>query len=202
MRRVTLGLTLPLVGRAAQTREAAGVGWLRKQITDENDRHSVICLPSSGLRHPLDLTPPHKGAHKGEGRSGLKASRGSGQRSRMRPARTSINHCEANERIAACPVGVMGGSKTASQFKSAAPQSKDINGRVCRQYPGAAAGRIALLTSPGRVSLPRYGSRVGLRIVLFEACSAFTRVTACTLALSSPYIVTRYPKASATSLPP
>ena len=29
-----------------------------------------------------------------------------------------------------------------------------------------------------------------LRIVLFEACSAFTRVTACTLTLSS-YIVTR-----------
>src|SRR6266403_234368 len=71
----------------------------------------------------------------------------------------------------------------------------------CRQYPGAAAGRIALLTSPSRISLPRNGSRVGLRIVLFEACSAFTRVTACTLALS-PYIVTRYPKASATSLPP
>ena len=43
--------------------------------------------------------------------------------------------------------------------------------------------------------------RVGLRIVLFEACSAFTRVTACTLALP-PYIVARYPKASATSLPP
>src|SRR5207253_3279640 len=54
---------------------------------------------------------------------------------------------------------------------------------------------------PNRVSLPRYGSRVGLCIVLFEACSAFTRVTACTLALS-PYIVTRYPKASATSSPP
>jgi hypothetical protein len=34
------------------------------------------------------------------------------------------------------------------------------------------------------VSLPRYGCRVGLRIVLFEVCSAFTRVTACTLALS------------------
>jgi hypothetical protein len=34
------------------------------------------------------------------------------------------------------------------------------------------------------VSLPRYGSRVGLRIGLFEACSAFTRVTACTLARS------------------
>ena len=71
----------------------------------------------------------------------------------------------------------------------------------CRQYPGAAAERLALLTSPSRISLPRYGSQVGLRIVLFEACSAFTRVTACTLALS-PYIVTRYPKASATSLPP
>jgi hypothetical protein len=71
----------------------------------------------------------------------------------------------------------------------------------CRHYPGAATGRIASLSSPSRVSLPRYGSRVGLRIVLFEACSAFTRVTACTLALP-PYIVARYPKASATSLPP
>ena len=71
----------------------------------------------------------------------------------------------------------------------------------CRHYPGAATGRIASLSSPSRVSLPRYGSRVGLRIVRFEACSAFTRVTACTLALS-PYFVTRYPKASATSLPP
>src|SRR5712692_1776390 len=38
--------------------------------------------------------------------------------------------------------------------------------------------------SPGRISLPRYGSRVGLHIVLFEACSAFTRVAACTLVLS------------------
>jgi len=33
------------------------------------------------------------------------------------------------------------------------------------------------------VSLPRKGHRVGLRIGIFEACSAFTRVTACTLAL-------------------
>jgi hypothetical protein len=30
--------------------------------------------------------------------------------------------------------------------------------------------------SPRRISLPRKGCRVGLRIVLFEACSAFTRV--------------------------
>jgi hypothetical protein len=71
----------------------------------------------------------------------------------------------------------------------------------CRHYPGAVSGRTASLTSPSRVSLPRKGHRVGLRVVLFEACSAFTRVTACTLALS-PYIVTRYPKASATSFPP
>src|SRR5208282_5109843 len=38
--------------------------------------------------------------------------------------------------------------------------------------------------SPSRINLPRKGCRVGLRIVLFEACSAFTHVTACTLALS------------------
>src|SRR5215510_7281206 len=41
-----------------------------------------------------------------------------------------------------------------------------------------------LQNQPSRISLPRKGCRVGLRIVLFEACSAFTRVTACTLALS------------------
>jgi hypothetical protein len=45
--------------------------------------------------------------------------------------------------------------------------------------------------SPSRISLPRYGSQVGLRVDVFEACSAFTRVTACTLALS-PYFVTRF----------
>src|SRR5450432_1214121 len=38
--------------------------------------------------------------------------------------------------------------------------------------------------SPSRINLPRKGRRVGLRIVLFEACSAFTHVAACTLALS------------------
>src|SRR4030088_3279973 len=55
--------------------------------------------------------------------------------------------------------------------------------------------------SPSRVSLPRKGHRVGLHIDLFEACSAFTRVAACTLA-RSPYFVTRYPKASDISSPP
>src|ERR1700730_16849550 len=55
--------------------------------------------------------------------------------------------------------------------------------------------------TPSRVSLPRKGHRVGLHIVLFEACSAFTRVAACTLA-RSPYFVTRYPNPSDISAPP
>ena len=54
----------------------------------------------------------------------------------------------------------------------------------CRHYPGAASGRIVFAQSPNRVSLPRKGCRVGLRIVLFEICPAFTFVAACTLALS------------------
>ena len=43
----------------------------------------------------------------------------------------------------------------------------------CRHYPGAAAGRTLRSASPSRTSLPRKGGRVGLRIVLFEACSAY-----------------------------
>src|SRR5271169_3666332 len=53
-----------------------------------------------------------------------------------------------------------------------------------RHYPGAASGRIASLISSRRISLPRKGCRVGLRIVLYEDCPAFTRVAACTFALS------------------
>src|SRR5215469_13702377 len=45
------------------------------------------------------------------------------------------------------------------------------------------------LISPSCISLPRFHCRVDLHIVLFEVCSAFTRVAACTLA-QSPYIVT------------
>src|SRR6516165_7887575 len=40
------------------------------------------------------------------------------------------------------------------------------------------------LILPDHISLPRFGGRVGLHIDLFEACSAFTRVAACTLARS------------------
>jgi hypothetical protein len=43
---------------------------------------------------------------------------------------------------------------------------------------------IGWAISTANRSLPRKGCRVGLRIVLFEACSAFTHVAACTLALS------------------
>src|SRR5262249_10514313 len=50
--------------------------------------------------------------------------------------------------------------------------------------PAQRLGVLLRSFTPSRVSLPRKGCRVGLRIVLFEACSAFTRVTACTLALS------------------
>src|SRR6201986_5026110 len=54
----------------------------------------------------------------------------------------------------------------------------------CRHYPGAADGVRVARKSPIRVSLPRFHFRVGLHIDLFENCSAFTRVAACTLARS------------------
>src|SRR6266511_499106 len=55
---------------------------------------------------------------------------------------------------------------------------------LSRATPSAAPERITSLISSRRISLPRKGCRVDLRIVLFEDCSAFTRVAACTLALS------------------
>ena len=70
----------------------------------------------------------------------------------------------------------------------------------CRHYPGAAAGRIASLVHPAVSAFPE-------RVVGSACASSFSRlarrslVTACTLALS-PYFVTRYPKASASSSPP
>src|SRR6516165_3469321 len=50
--------------------------------------------------------------------------------------------------------------------------------------PRCSSRASSSLISPRRVSLPRKGRRVGLHIDLFEDCSAFTRVAACTLALS------------------
>ena len=43
---------------------------------------------------------------------------------------------------------------------------------------------LTSLASPSNDSLPRIPGRVGFRITLFEACSAFTHVTACMLAKS------------------
>jgi hypothetical protein len=45
----------------------------------------------------------------------------------------------------------------------------------CHHYPGAATGDT-LRPFPSRISLPRNGCRVDLRIDLFEACSVFTHV--------------------------
>src|SRR5271157_5385281 len=50
--------------------------------------------------------------------------------------------------------------------------------------PRRSHGRYCIAHPSRGISLPRKGDRVGLRIVFFEAYSAFTRVTACTLALS------------------
>src|SRR5437879_1425890 len=49
--------------------------------------------------------------------------------------------------------------------------------------PRCSGWAYSSLVQPGRISLPRYGSRVGLHSVLFEACPALTRVAACRLAL-------------------
>src|SRR5262245_50154778 len=50
--------------------------------------------------------------------------------------------------------------------------------------PRCSSWAYSSLISPNRVSLPQKGRRVVLHIDIFEACSAFTRVAACTLALS------------------
>ena len=71
----------------------------------------------------------------------------------------------------------------------------------CRHYPGTATGGTASLIPTRGISLPCKGRQVGLCIDLFEACSAFTRVTACTLA-QPPNRGSLYPKASDISSPP
>ena len=58
----------------------------------------------------------------------------------------------------------------------------------CRHYPGTATAGATSLLPPSHISLPRIGGRVGLCNDLFEDCSAFTRVTACTLA-ESPNVI-------------
>ena len=67
--------------------------------------------------------------------------------------------------------------------------------------PAQRLGGLLRSLHPAVSAFPDMAVGSACALSFFEACSAFTRVTACTLALS-PYIVTRYPKASATSLPP
>jgi hypothetical protein len=55
---------------------------------------------------------------------------------------------------------------------------------VLPPLPRCSGWALSSLFSPSRNSLPRKRRRVGLHIVLFEACSAFTRVAARTLAQS------------------
>src|ERR1700693_1821985 len=68
-----------------------------------------------------------------------------------------------------------------------------------RQYPGRSDGIYSLVRFHQLRPSPKPG-RVGSCITLFEACSAFTHVTACMLAKSPMRPST--PKASAASLPP
>src|SRR5262252_4452059 len=53
-----------------------------------------------------------------------------------------------------------------------------------RQYPGAAAGRNPRSSHPAVSAFPDSAVGSACTFVLFEACSAFTRVAACTLAQS------------------
>ena len=68
-----------------------------------------------------------------------------------------------------------------------------------RQYPGRSDGTCSLVLFHSLRPSPKPG-RVSSCISLFEACSAFTHVTACMLAESPMRPST--PKASAASLPP
>ncbi len=70
----------------------------------------------------------------------------------------------------------------------------------CRHYPGTATGGTACSSIQLYQPSPKVSSGRPVHRP-FEACSAFTHVTACTLALS-PFRDTLYPKASTISLPP
>ncbi len=103
-------------------------------------------------------------------------------------------------------------SQTARPFSRELPVDSPCNHRwdfpccvwstllACRrQYPGRFDGICSLVHFHQLRPSPKSG-RVGSCVSLFEACSAFTHVTACTLAKSPMRPST--PKASAASLPP
>jgi hypothetical protein len=73
---------------------------------------------------------------------------------------------------------------------ASSPHPLDINDMsiaeklACRYFLPENLCPTGLGTEDVPISLPRFHYRVGLHIVLFEVCSAFTRVAACTLAQS------------------
>jgi hypothetical protein len=83
--------------------------------------------------------------------------------------------------LVAPEAGEVGGGANLPEFRALPMRDGDrpLEAFLSGYY---AASNNQKLTS--RISLPRNGSRVDLHVVLFEACSAFTRVAACTLALS------------------
>ena len=84
----------------------------------------------------------------------------------------------------ACPSRASGWSVIPDRHALGLPVLRALSlWACCRQYPGAAAGRRLRSSHPAVSAFPEVG-RVGLHIDLFEACSAFTRVAACTLAPS------------------
>ena len=64
----------------------------------------------------------------------------------------------------------------------------DTNVLICAQGSDSLKAQRAIEIIE---AMPVISTQVGPRIVFFEACSAFTCVTACTLALP-PYVVTRF----------
>src|SRR6266481_980053 len=91
-----------------------------------------------------------------------------------------------------CGLQLILNSRCARRSIQASPSAKKEDSRVTYTFlvympppiPRCSSWAYSSLISPSHFSLPRKGCRVGLHIVLFEACSAFTRVAACTLALS------------------
>jgi hypothetical protein len=107
-------------------------------------------------------------------------------RNRQRKGRNADNMQQS-----ACPHDVFAALNAPCGQSSRCPGEESSVIRT--YYPGAAAGRMISLGNPIVSASPKGLSDRPARIVLFEACSAFLRVTACTLALSP--FVTRVPKA-------
>jgi hypothetical protein len=148
-------------------------------MPDEKTPSSGAFLPSS-LMHFLSGKPMHFYS----GVDSAPHPSAEGTSTPMTHALPSA-HCEPLRHPKAPGLSLAGFRLVIADHALGFPVFRALSLCTCRRhYPGAASGRIASLISSRRISLPRKGCRVGLRIVLFEDCSAFTRVAACTLALS------------------